>query len=82
MLQQNLDADFHAPGTDAAPVPSLFPSTKNMENRVSFCNGDLPPSPLSPRKSKEQYVSVREITQKHDESADDMYIYNSMERKH
>lgn len=81
VLQQDSNADFCTAGTSVVPAPSVFASKKNMENRVSFCNGDVPPSPLSPRKSKEQYVSVREITETHDESADDMYIYNSVQRK-
>lgn len=85
-IKRGSDADLQlGAGTRSSgvppPPPLSFPPKNNMENRVSFCNGDVPPSPLSPRKSKEQYVTVTEIMERPDESADDMYIYNSVDRK-
>lgn len=59
------------------PLP-LSPERGGMDNEFSFRKNNVPPSPLSPRRKEERYMSVKEIM---DGSPDDMYIHDAFEKK-
>lgn len=66
---------------EVTPAPLLIPSGQCVENRVSFCKNEVPPSPLSPRKSEGRHVSEENISVTRGGSPVDMYIYSALERK-
>lgn len=66
---------------DMITAPLSLPPRVRKEGKVSFCEDEVPPSPLSPRKSVQRHVSENGPPATHIGSPVDMYIYSALEKK-